>query len=241
VRFRIARLAFWAPGVREESDWAAWRAGGLPFDAEGEPDLLQMPPLLRRRAGRLLRMACDVAYRALGDAKDVPTIFGSRYGDSERAFAILSDLAEGRTLSPASFSLSVHNATGGLFSMARRDTASSIAVAAGEATAESAMIEACGVLAEGAPRALVVCTDCALTDVYARYADVAPATYAWAALIEPAASDAGMCIAWEWTPEADAVEQPLPAGLKAMRFLQSEAPEFAHVAGGLRWRWSRRG
>jgi hypothetical protein len=135
----------------------------------------------------------------------------------------------------------VHNASGGLFAIARRDTASSIAVAAGEATAESAMIEACGILAEGTARVLVVCCDCALTGMYASYADVAPATYAWAALIEPATLDDEMSIAWEWTSDANVDAIALPAGLLAMRFLQNEVPEFEHVTGGIRWRWSRRG
>ena len=118
--------------------------------------------MLRRRAGFLGKMALEVAYQCLGQRIDVPTVFSSRHGEASRSVDLLLDLAKGVPLSPTSFGLSVHNATGGLFSIARTDHANSIALAAGQSTVEHAVIEACGLLAEGEPAVLLVAYDCPL-------------------------------------------------------------------------------
>jgi hypothetical protein len=60
------------------------------------------------------------------------------------------------------FGLAVHNASAGLFSIARADRANHIALAAGPATIEHAVIEACGLLADGAPMVLLVACDAPL-------------------------------------------------------------------------------
>ena len=107
-------------------------------------------------------MACDVAYRALDGAVGVPIVFCSRYGETARSVELLRSLAEHAALSPTAFSLSVHNSVAGLLSIARHDTANSIAIAAGEASAAHGVIEACGLMADGAEQVLVVVADAPL-------------------------------------------------------------------------------
>jgi hypothetical protein len=89
--------------------------------------------MLRRRAGFLSKMALEVAYQCLGEQIDVPTVFCSRHGEAARSVDLLLDLAKGEPLSPTSFGLSVHNATGGLFSIARRDHANALPSPLGKA------------------------------------------------------------------------------------------------------------
>ncbi|MEO7997777.1 MAG: hypothetical protein ABI852_10040, partial [Gemmatimonadaceae bacterium] len=69
VRFSVAHLEAWAPGVASAKEWQEWAAGSREIGTNGEPALQQMQPLLRRHAGRLGRFACSPAYDALGDLR----------------------------------------------------------------------------------------------------------------------------------------------------------------------------
>jgi hypothetical protein len=239
VRFRLTQLATWAPAYTSEAEWNTRAHDAVPVDASRDLTLAEMPALLRRRAGLLQRIGCAVAYRALGAESDVPTVFACRYGDSERALELLTGLAHGESMSPTSFSLSVHNATGGLFSVARRDTANCVTLAAGEASAPLGMIEGCGLIAEGATRVLVVCADCALSGIYERDADVAAATYAWAGVLEAATDAPAMRLSWNASPDGPPDPARPPAGLSVLWFLSGRAPTLSHAAGGNHWHWTR--
>lgn len=242
VRFSLARTAAWVPGIESPDEWDEWARGERVPAGESLPALPQMPATLRRHAGPIGRLACDVAYRALDGATGVPLVFCSRYGEAARSVELLSQLARGELLSPTAFSLSVHNAAAGLFSIARHDTANSIAIAAGEASAALGMIEACGLLAEGAPRVLVVAVDWVLPEVFRTFEERQRVLYAWAALIAPPDADR-VSLAWE--PAADeqgpANGKRPPAALETLGFLLRDDAEFVHTAENLRFRWSRRG
>ncbi|MGH7810822.1 MAG: beta-ketoacyl synthase chain length factor [Candidatus Binatia bacterium] len=239
VRFSIASHAAWAPGVETEEAWLAWSKECHAIAGCGEPPVPAMAPLLRRRAGFLNRMALEVAYRCLGSVTDVPTIFASRHGEASRSVELLLDLAAGQPISPASFGLSVHNATGGLFSIARHDHANDIALAAGQSTVEHAVIEACGLLADGEPRVLLVVYDGPLPEVYAAFQDCREEPFAWAWLME-APGDYAFSLSWK---AASANGSPsvgeLPPGLEVLRFYLREDTSLERTCDGLRWLWCR--
>lgn len=239
LRFSIARSAAWAPGVETPDAWNAWARGDLAIGGNSEPALRQMPPLLRRHTGHLGRMACDVAYRALDGAVGVPIIFCSRYGETARSVELLKSVARATAMSPTSFSLSVHNSVAGLLSIARHDTANSIAIAAGEASAAHGVIEACGLLADGAGQVLVVVADSPLPPEYEAFTEVEPLPYAWAWLVEPA-GERVVTLQWEPAPGTGQPGRPLPAGLEVLRFHQRHDAELVHLAGKHRWRWQHR-
>ena len=242
VRFSVDRLAAWAPGIESSADWAAWARGDLAPAGDALPPLRQMPAALRRHAGPIGRLACDVAYRALDGAEDVPIIFCSRYGEAERSVQLLTDLARTEPLSPTAFSLSVHNAALGLLSIARRDGANGIAIAAGEASAAHGVIEACGLLADGAPKVLVINAENVLPEVYRSFEDRERVPYAWAALLAPS-DGAPISLSWAMSDEetSPASTVPPPAALEVLRFLLTADAELVHTAGSHRWRWSRGG
>jgi hypothetical protein len=198
-----------------------------------------MAPMLRRRAGFLDRMALEVAYRCLGDRRDVPTIFCSRHGETLRSVELLTDLAKGLPLSPTTFGLSVHNATGGLFSIARGDHAGSSALAAGLSTVEHAVIEACGLLADGASEVLLVAYDRPLPALYAAYQDRHEQPFAWAWLIRAPARDV-VSLSWSAAAEqqAESVES-LPPGLEILRFYLRQDRSLQRVCQRRRWLWVR--
>lgn len=199
-----------------------------------------MPAMLRRRAGFLGKMALQVAYDCLGDAKDIPTVFCSRHGEVSRAIELLGTLAAGEALSPTSFGLAVHNASAGLFSIARADRANHIALAGGDATVEQGVVEACGLLAEGAQQVLLVAYDCPLPALLTEFEDCAEQPYAWAWLMTPPAAEVlSLALAPADADAAGADAAALPAGLQVLRFFRSGAQTLTRTSGAQRWTWTR--
>lgn len=113
--------------------------------AWGQPDLGFLEPSQRRRLSRLARGAFHCAGR-LPAAGDFRLVFASRHGESERTLAILRDLAAGVDVSPAQFSMSVHNAVPGLVSILRGSRGPAAAVAAGPESLGCGLLEALGSL-----------------------------------------------------------------------------------------------
>jgi hypothetical protein len=236
LAFSIARHAAWAPGVASSGQWAAWAREPWPLAGEEEPKVGAMPAMLRRRAGFLGRMALEVAYQCLGQDADVPTVFCSRHGEVARAVGLLNDLARGEPLSPTAFGLAVHNASAGLFSIARADRANHVALAAGAATLEHAVIEACGLLADGAPMVLLVACDAPLPEVLANFEDCDEQPYAFAWALTPA-GDRPFRLGWRAEPPAAASRTPGP--LEVLRFQLGGGAPLVRWADGKRWTWSR--
>ncbi|MGZ5818688.1 MAG: beta-ketoacyl synthase chain length factor [Burkholderiaceae bacterium] len=239
VHFSIASQAAWAPGIETREAWQAWAHSNFVASGDTEPGVRRMPPMLRRRAGFLGKMALEVAYECLGERPAVPTIFCSRHGEVSRSVELLTDLANGIPLSPTSFGLSVHNAMGGLFSIARKDQASNIALAAGKSSVEHAVIEACGLLADGEPSVLLVVYDCPLPAIYTDFADENEQPHAWAWLME-APSENVVSLTWS-SAQHDMSEEkePLPASLEVLRFHLRQDKKLHRVCDGRQWSWVR--
>jgi hypothetical protein len=237
VVFSIARHAAWAPGVASPERWEAWAREPWPFDGADEPKVAAMPAMLRRRAGLLGRMALEVAYECLGQRTDVPTVFCSRHGEVGRAVGLLDDLARGEPLSPTAFGLAVHNASAGLFSIARADRANHVALAAGAATLEHAVIEACGLLADGADMVLLVACDAPLPDVLQAFEDCDEQPFAFAWAMVPAGAQP-VRLSWRTEP-APAAPPRRPGALDVLRFHLARAPSLVRHAADRRWTWCR--
>jgi len=236
VRFSIVRHAHWAPGLSTPEAWAAWAQSPQTIMPGEEPGVKAMPAMLRRRAGFLGKMALEVAYQCLDGRSDVPTVFCSRHGDVARAVDLLTDLARGEALSPTAFGMAVHNAIPGLFTIARSDRANHIALASGAATIEHAVIEACGLLADGAQSVLLVACDCPLPELFTPFEDCEEQPYAWSWLITAAGEDA---VSLSWIASDETVSVGMPGGLQVAAFQLGEARSMERCDGRLRWRWSR--
>lgn len=237
VSFSVASFAAWAPGVTTQEAWIAWARGELGFSGDREPPVKPMAPMMRRRASFLSKMALEVAYDCLGQKVDVPTIFCSRHGEALRSVELLTDLAKAAPLSPTSFGLSVHNATAGLFSIARGDHANSIALSAGASGVEHAVIEACGLLAEGAAKVLLVVYDCPLPTVYALFQDCNEQPFAWAWLLQTARKDS---YTLRWCAAKNVRSQcSLPGGLEILRFYLLTEHVLERACDGRQWIWTR--
>lgn len=246
VRFSIVRHAAWAPGLETQQQWQAWAQSTLPvapIAVAGEPGVRAMAPMLRRRAGQLGKMALEVAYACLGEQRDIPLVFCSRHGEVARAVELLSALAQGEPLSPTAFGMAVHNASAGLFSIARADTANQLAVAAGAASLEAAVIEACSLLADGAAQVLLVLAECPLPFPFEAFEDCHEQPHAFAWLLQAeAAPHTGFGLTWRARGSDDALPvaaDAMPGSLAVLRFMLGEARAFEHAANRQTWRWSR--
>src|SRR5262249_40026680 len=239
VSFSIASYAAWAPKMETKEAWIEWANTNHPIRGELAAPVQAMPPMLRRRAGFLGKMALEVAYQCLGERIDVPTVFSSRHGEASRSVDLLLDLAKGVPLSPASFGLSVHNATGGLFSIARGDHASHIALAAGTSTVEHAIIEACGLLAEGESAVMLAAYDCPLPHPYHEFQDYDEQPYAWAWLMKPPVDEV-VSLSWSNALDNSPLRgERLPPGLEVLRFYLRKDPWLERICDKRRWFWSR--
>lgn len=112
------------------------------------PDVGFVEPMLRRRLSSLARMTLGVAYACAGDVPDVRIVFASRHGELTRTMTMLESLADGGEVSPTLFSMSVLNASAGLFAMLQKNTAPATAISAGHASFGYGLLEACLQLAE---------------------------------------------------------------------------------------------
>ncbi|MDR0588598.1 MAG: beta-ketoacyl synthase chain length factor [Burkholderiales bacterium] len=265
ISFSIVGFSAWAPGLKTPQDWAAWAAHPVFPRVDAEPAVGSMPPMMRRRADFHAKMALEVAYQCLPDAHtDIPTVFCSRIGEVARSVDMLKTLTDTHTVSPTSFSLSVHNAVAGLFSIARKARAASTSLAARNTMIENALIEAVGLLHDGAPKVLLVVSCNTLPEDYAPYSDHTDLPYAWAWQIAPPADTPRFSLAWfnadtpekptspsHGTPkaaspaEADPSQNPtppslfLPPELSVLRFYLSGESLFRRQEGRTLWEWRR--
>lgn len=240
LRFSIASHSAWAPGITTPEQWREWAANPVRIGSGPDPTLSAMPAMLRRRAGFLGKMALEVAYACLDGRTGVPAVFCSRHGEVTRAVDLLGELAQDQALSPTGFGLAVHNASAGLFSIARADRANHLALAGHTATIEHGVVEACGLLADGAAAVLLVAYDCPLPVPLDGFEDCDEQPYAWAWLMT-APGEAPLSLALGPAPgehQADG-QASMPAGLQVLRFQLGEGAELVRVAGMQRWTWNR--
>lgn len=186
MHFRIDQWRAWAPGLDSTDDWLAWsKAPERLSDTGTQPDVSFLPALQRRRLSRLARMVFQVAWPLAEGHTALPLVYVSRHGETPRSLSILQDLAAAEPLSPTQFSLSVHNAIIGQWSILRGDTSEMTALAGEGDGLEMAMLEAATLLADGAPAVLLVIGEEAQPDLYAPFIDDVPFPYALALLLVP--------------------------------------------------------
>lgn len=234
TNFRIEQWRAWAPGLDSAADWHAWQqAPFAPQDGGEQPDVGFLPALQRRRLSRLARMAFHVAWPLAEEYGPMPLVFASRHGETPRTLAILEELARDEPLSPTQFSLSVHNAIIGLWSIQRGDTSEMTAMAAEGDGLEQALLEVSLLLGEGAPGVLLIVAEETPPALYGPYIDDVPFPYAVALLLRPGK---------EWRlelAEGGGSRADWPHALELVRALTSGADSLQHHWKRRQWNWSR--
>lgn len=202
------------------------------MDSGAQPDVSALPPMQRRRLSRLARMAFHVAWPLAEAYPQLPMVFASRHGETPRTLAILTDLAQEEPLSPTQFSLSVHNAIIGLWSIQRGDTSEMTALAGAGDGLENAVLEACGMLADGAPAVLLVIAEETPPQLYQPYITDVPFPYAVSLLLKPGSQ-------WQLSlSQGRGAAAQWPHALNLVRALCSEQTQLQHYCNNRQWTWS---
>lgn len=227
-------------------DWQAFVPGpaGQALEYAGPQDAVQqatnVPTLLRRRVSAIGQSALRAAFQTRGPAAP-RFVFCSRHGEFDRTHSLLQSIARNEPVSPADFSLSVHNALAGLLSIALRNASGHTAIAAGEDSLGYGLLEAATCLTESpGEKVLVVYFDAPLPDIYADVVDDAPASLALALLLAPGAGRAGDVV-MSYEPGRGMEKSACPdryAG-EIVAFLGGGSDALRIAGRQMTWRWAR--
>ena len=236
ITFNIAQWRAWAPGLTNVEDWQQWSQHPTPLQGSDEaPDVSFLPAMQRRRLGRLARMAFAVGWPLAEGHARLPLVFVSRHGETPRTFEILCDVAADEPLSPTQFSLSVHNAVIGLWSILRGETSEMTALAAAGDGLEHGVFEAAALLAEGAPAVLVIVTEEQPPQAYCDWIDDVPFPYAVGLLLTPGTD-------WQLSLKPGSETSPRaqwPHALNLLRILNTAQRACEHPWKNRLWNWQR--
>ena len=152
-------------------DWHAWTPGLCSTDSRliNSADVAvtdRVPKLLHRRLSPLAKAVFNVAESCLSHRNALPVVFSSAHGEICKSLVMLQTIQAGQELSPTAFSLSVHNAIAGLFSIAFNNNQEITVIAPGREGIAPAFVEALGLLQEGAEEVLIVLYDEPIADFY---------------------------------------------------------------------------
>jgi hypothetical protein len=246
IELHIEAWRAWAPGLDTPEAWQAWAQGPhvVPDDAQAQPACAFLPPMQRRRLGRLARMTLEAAWPLCDDGEQLPFVFASRHGETTRTLALLGDIADEQPLSPTQFGLSVHNAIAGQWSILRGQRGESAAIAGEADSFEHAILEGALQLAAGAPAALVVVAEERPPPAYAGWIADVPFSYAVALRLGGTGSsgDGPACDRWRLQQgRHDGTGTPCawPHALDFLRALLVHEPSLEHVWKARRWNWQR--
>ncbi len=225
----ILRAALWSPEALPLAPLPAWVDQSV-----GPPVLSRVEPLLRRRLSPLGKGMLHVASRVTEGLGPLSAVFASRHGDPGRALPILADIAQGLEASPTQFSMNVHNAAAGIWSIATQDTSPITALAAGPETFGMALLEAFAQHhATGAP-VLFVYGDDRLPELMAPFASDATPLHAVAFLIGPSAP---RHLRLQRLPTGEGEPTSQAQSLQALAALESDPTAWEGPAARWHWAW----
>lgn len=198
------------------------------------PEVGFVEPMLRRRLSSLARIVLAIANDCAQGVTDARIVFASRHGELARTTTMLESLAMGEELSPTLFSMSVLNASAGLFSILQKNTAPSTAISAGDASFGYGFMEACMQLAEnpGQPVLFVYADEPAPAD-YAADEPVDRRPFALGLLLDSSANTR-VSVSSSVTTSAPSDERQAHAFVRALT-----DGEFAWHEPGRTWLWKR--
>ncbi len=156
----VAGVGLWMPGFPNAAAWAS----RMQDPAAEKPRGLAFDRVNRRRASLLGRALSDAAAEAMAaagvDPARVPTVVGSSLGEAATMIGLLEQMWRLHTpMSPAAFTVSVHNAASGLLSISNGNRGFTTSLAADFDTPAAALLEAAGLVAARGEPVLVACGD----------------------------------------------------------------------------------
>lgn len=253
--YSVKSWSAWAPGLENESTWQSWANNQLAVDVESDqvPALKFVKPMQRRRLSRLSKVALQLAHDCLSKLPESlivdRTVFCSRHGEFNRNRLITESILKNEDVSPTAFSLSVHNAASGLYSLIHNDRTPSVSIAAGEDTLMSGLIEANLPIALGeAEQVLLVYYDEPLAGAYAKFDTGLTFPYGIAMLLGGTNYESTEQLTLQReplntkstsTPNSSDDSNSEPQALAFLKFLLSEESSVEISGVKSSWLWSR--
>ena len=194
----------------------------------------------RRRLSLTTRLALSAYHRCNPELTAFRTVFASRYGEYIRTYGILQDLAIEEPASPAAFSVSVHNAPGGIVGIATSNSEPSTTISCGAATVEAGFLEAAMQHAElnGREDIVFVYVDEPLPSTYGRFVGAAVPAYA-VGLKLAADAERELHLAWSKASTTERGPDGIPEiGYEIVSMLKTGRGKCASNDGRLMWNWS---
>ncbi|WP_374088765.1 beta-ketoacyl synthase chain length factor [Methylomicrobium lacus] len=226
-----------APGLHGRDGWGGFRLGARE-NAHAVPSIPDfIPKLQQRRLSPLARLVFNAIDQCLKPGETLPTVFSSAHGEVGKALEMLQMIQAGEELSPTAFSLSVHNAIAGLYSIAYHNQQEITVMAPGLDGLAPAFLEALGLLQEGAGQVLVVLYDEPIAEFYPLAPFKLNAEFPCALALRLSLSGEGMALRLRRAPEClDDREQPVQL-LPFIDFLLGDSAESGLIFEGRGWRW----
>ena len=163
--FVIKAWNAWAPEMTGFEEWRQQHCQQAPAQTAKAVLPSAVPKIMQRRLSSLARGVFYAAEGCSENHKTLPMVFSSAHGDANKSLQHLQDIQNGEEVSPTAFSLSVHNAIAGLFSIVYEIHQEITVIAPGQDGIAPVFIEALGILQEHA-EVLMVFYDEPLANFY---------------------------------------------------------------------------
>lgn len=237
--FVLSDWGAWAPGLNCKEDWRAWFAGSRTIGTQQPEVPSAVPKMLQRRLSPLARAVFNAADQCLSEGENLPIVFSSAHGEVSKSLEMLTAIHAGEELSPAAFSLSVHNAISGLFSIAYANQQEITVIAPGFEGIAPAFIEALGLLQEGANGVGLILYDEPIADFYPVFPYNLNAEFPCALALKVLLQGDGLPMRFNYSsiPRDDG-EHPVQL-LTFLRFLLAEDKSLLVGNQGHSWRWDK--
>jgi hypothetical protein len=162
IRVAVTGVGMFLPGYPDANAWLDKQE--LPADDPRKPAGLAFDRINRRRASQMGRAIGDAVAEAMAqagvDAATTPVIVGSSIGEASAMLDLLDKMwREDEPMSPAVFTVSVHNAASGLLSISMKNKGYTTSIAADCDTPAATLMEGIGLLATGTAAVVCVCAD----------------------------------------------------------------------------------
>jgi hypothetical protein len=231
--FGISNWSAWTSTFQSNEKWLSWAKNPCLLGGQDVPKLEAMQASIRRRTNKLGRVALEPVYKL--PKADYPIIFCTRYGELERCFELLKGLAETGDVSPQSFSVAVHNAIPGLYSIDQKLNSNITALAA-VGSAHAGLLEAIGLFSQGERVVrLVVCQE-TTPEVYKTFTNSQLFSYGYAIDLV-AGGDLKIGFSEEITVSKDLLTD---SDLNLLAFLLDlDRGDYCEEIDGVQWRLSR--
>lgn len=221
TRIYIQNWSAWTPNLKSKGNWQLWANNQATNSFSDDLNISDVPAMLRRRLSNLGKMAIACANDTEQNIPQRPSLFCSRHGELVRSVGLLTSLAQGELLSPTHFSLSVHNAIGGMLSINKKDHSNITAIAAAENMIPTALLEAQLIMQEqSCDEILCVIYDDLIPEPYAEHTTTPDQAHALALVLSNKASDIALNLSI--TQESANKIHNEPQALTFIRFLLND-------------------